>query len=135
MSHPSVTDAAPALPAHLHVRAGGVVLALARELLAEVRLAGKLTPIPGAPAWLAGLTQRKGRLMTVVDAGRLFGQATWSGKFVITLKGLPCELALGVDSLPGSPADGEQAERTLDAALLASHPAFQRGAAGPGGGA
>lgn len=130
MLHPSASDVPPGQPAYLHVRAGGEMLALAWEVLAEARAAGPLSPIPGSPPWLVGLTQWKGRLMTVADAGRLFGSGPSSGRWQLALKGLPCELALAVDELLGSAGPDERPVLTLDATCLANHPAFQRGAAG-----
>jgi hypothetical protein len=132
MLPPSVptADADAPPPARLHVRAGGAVLALSMDLLVASGASGRLTPVPGAPAWLAGLGQVDGRLITVVDAGRLFAQSASTCRWLLTLKGVPCEVALGVDELLGVPgADGE-ADLRLDAATLGRHPAFQPGAAG-----
>jgi len=127
--------ATPALPsAGLHVRAGGVVLEVPWELLVETGAAGPVTPLPGAPPWLAGLAQWKGRLVSVVDAGSLFGRQAGSRKWLLALRGLACEVTLGVDELIGPPRPGEPAEVRLAAAELAAHPAFQPGAAGPAAG-
>jgi hypothetical protein len=125
-----IVDADAPLPTCLHVRAGGAVLALAWDLPVATEACGRLTPIPGAPSWLAGLGLFRGRLITVVDAGRLFAQAASTCRLLLTLKGLPCEVALGVDEFLGPAHAGGQADLRLDADLLARHPAFQPGAAG-----
>ena len=119
----------------LHVSAGGVRLALPWAVLLEVGEAGPLTPVPGAQPWLKGLAQWRGRLITVVDAGRLFGHGPSACRALVALRGLPCEVALGVDELLGRAGDDEAADVRLDAAALAAHPAFQPGAAvrAPGG--
>jgi twitching motility protein PilI len=122
-------------PTSVHVSAGGLRLALAWDVLLEVGEAGPLTPVPGAQPWLAGLAQWRGRLITVVDAGRLFGREPSSCRALVALRGLPCEVALGVDELLGRAGDEEPADVRLDAAALAAHAAFQPGAAvrAPGG--
>ena len=122
-------------PTSVHVSAGGVRLALAWDVLLEVGEAGPLTPVPGAQPWLTGLAQWRGRLISVVDAGRLFGRGPSSCRALVALRGLACEVALGVDELLGPAGDEEAADVRLDAAALAAHPAFQPGAAvrAPGG--
>jgi hypothetical protein len=132
MSTPSVSivEADPALPHCLHVRAGGAVLSLPLDLLDATGPAGHLTPVPGAPEWLCGLGQFRGRLVSVVDAGRLFAGRPSSCRWVLALKGLPCEVALGVDELLGAAGRDGPVDMRLDAACLGLHPAFQPGAAG-----
>jgi hypothetical protein len=111
------------------VRAGGVVLSIDLRSLAEYGTPGARTPVPGAAPWLLGLVQWHGRLLTVVDAGRLFGSAPVRGASILVLRGLACEMALAVDQAlePGSEV---AADVHLDAATFAAHPAFQPGAAG-----
>lgn len=132
MSTPSVpiVEADPALPDCLHVRAGGVVLSLPLGLLDATGPAGHLTPVPGAPPWLRGLGQFRGRLVSVVDAGRLFAGRPSACRWVLPLKGLACEVALGVDELLGAAGGDGAADVRLDAAGLGLLPAFQPGAAG-----
>ena len=131
MSPPSA-QSLPTEPTTLHVSAGGVRLALALDAVLEVGAAGPLTPVPGAQPWLAGLAQWGGRLITVVDAGRLFGRTPATCRWLLALRGLPCEVALGVDELPSPTDTAEAADVRLDAAALAAHPAFQAGAASRG---
>jgi hypothetical protein len=119
----------PAASTSLHVLAGGVRLALPWEVLLEVGTAGPLTPVPGGQPWLAGLAQWRGRLITVVDGGRLFGHAPASCRWLVALRGLACETALGVDELLGSAGAEDTADLVLDVAALAGHPALQPGAA------
>ncbi len=122
-----------AMPTSLLVSAGGVRLALDWDVLLETGSAGPLTPVPGAAEWLAGLAQWHGRLVTVVDAGQLFGKAPSRCRWLLALRGLACDVTLGVDDLSPS-ADPEQPPRRLDAATLRAHPAFAPGAAGRRGG-
>jgi hypothetical protein len=133
-SAPTDPDAA-SVPASLLVSAGGVRLTLAWDTLLETGAAGPLTPVPGAAPWLAGLGQWHGRLVTVVDAGRLFGRAPSRCRWLLALRGLACDVALGVDEL-NPPADPDDPPIVhLDAAALRAHPAFAPGAAGrPHGG-
>jgi len=125
-----IVDADTPLPTCLHVRAGGMVLALAWDLPVATEACGRLTPVPGAPSWLAGLGHFRGRLITVVDAGRIFAKSASTCRLLLTLKGLPCEVALGVDEFLGPGSEGSQVDVCLDAGLLARHSAFQPGAAG-----
>jgi len=133
-SVPTTNVDPPPPPACLHVRAGGATLALAWDLLVETGAAGPLTPVPGAPRWLAGLGQWRGRLVTVVDAGQLFAGSSASCRWLLALKCVPCDLALGVDELLGAEAEDAPADVRLDATALGRHPAFQPGAAGRGAG-
>jgi len=99
-------------------------------VLSAVGPVGLLTPVPGGAEWLVGLTQWHGRLLTVVDAGRLFGNAPSAGRWLLVLRGAPCETALAVDELLGPSAAADSTATPIDAATLARHPAFQPGAAG-----
>gem|GEM_PF-6721391 len=125
-----LTDSdATAMPVSLQVLAGGVRLELDVELLLEAGSAGPLTPVPGAATWLAGLAQWHGHLVTVVDAGQLFGRSRSCCRWLLALRGLACDVTLGVDELNPLP-DPAQLPRRLDAATLRAHPAFAPGAAG-----
>jgi hypothetical protein len=132
MPHPSAQTVppAPAPLACLLARAGGVRLAIEFTALAEYGPAGALTPVPGAAPWLVGLAQWHGRLLTVVDAGRLFGGSPTRGRLLLVLRELPCETALAVDEVLGSNETPEATDVRLDAVTLRAHPAFRPGAAG-----
>ena len=111
------------------VLAGGVELSIDLRSLADFGVPGARTPVPGAAPWLLGLAQWRGRLLTVVDAGRLFGTGPVRGACILVLRGLACEMALAVDKVVRSSSE-TPAKLHLDAAALAAHPAFQPGAAG-----
>jgi hypothetical protein len=124
---PPVPEAA--LPATcLRVRAGDVELSIDCRCLLEYGVPGGRTPVPGAAPWLLGLAQWRGRLLTVVDAGLLFGNAPVRGASVLVMRGLACETALAVDEVLESGTEPSK-QLHLDAAALAAHPAFQPGAA------
>jgi chemotaxis signal transduction protein len=111
-----------------------VVLSIDLRSLAEYGTPGARTPVPGAAPWLLGLVQWRGRLLTVVDAGQVFGSAPVRGASILVLRGLACEMALAVDQVLDNSSE-IAADLHLDAAVLAAHPAFQPGAAGRRAGA
>lgn len=114
----------------LHVRAGGARLALAFEAVQEYAEIGPWVPVPGARDWCLGLVQWRGRLLSLLDAGRLFGRAASSAGHQVVLAGLPIETVLAVDELVDVfPAD-EPADVHLDLAALRAHEALATGAAG-----
>ena len=104
------------------------MLSIDLRSLAEYGTPGARTPVPGAAPWLLGLAQWRGRLLTVVDAGRLFGSAPVRGASILVLRGLACEMALAVDEVL-DPSSETAADLHLDAAALAAHPAFHPRAA------
>jgi hypothetical protein len=128
-SVPTDSDAT-AMPTSLQVAAGGVRLALDLDVLLEAGSAGPLTPVPGAAKWFAGLGQWHGHLVTVVDAGQLFGHAPSRCRWLLALRGLACDVTLGVDELNPTPDPAQPQPRRLDLATLRAHPAFAPGAAG-----
>ena len=105
------------------------MLSIDSRCLADYGTPGARTPVPGAAPWLQGLVQWRGRLLTVVDAGLVFGSGPVRGASILVLRGLACELALAVDAVLHGSSEAV-AELHLDAAALAAHPAFQPGAAG-----
>jgi hypothetical protein len=129
MSADSAPDDSIATAPCLLVRAGDVRLSIDCRALAEYGIPGGRTPVPGAAPWLLGLAQWDGRLLTVVDAGQLFGGRPVRGTSILVLRGLPCEAALAVDEMLDAASEGP-ADLHLDVATLSAHPAFQPGAAG-----
>jgi chemotaxis signal transduction protein len=126
-SAPTAPKAAPSPPCLL-VSAGGARLSIDCRAVAEYGVPGGRTPVPGTASWLLGLAQWRGRLLTVVDAGLLFGGGPTRGASILVLRGLPCETALAVDQVLDA-NDEPPADLHLDAAVLTAHPAFQPGAA------
>ena len=113
----------------LLVEAGGRRLACAFPSVLEVGRFGQVTPVPGGSPWLLGLIQWRGRLLTVVDAGRLFGYQPSRAQRIVVLRGLRVDTALAVDAILGTDDPGGTADLVLDAEALSAHPALQPGAA------
>ncbi len=114
----------------LQLRAGGCQIALSCRLARAVEQAAvPRALVPGAAPWLLGLIQWQGGLLTLVDAGRLFGsRPCLDGRFVV-LKGLDVDVALAVDEILPPDEGCKAPDLVLDQAALACHPAFQPGAA------
>ncbi len=113
----------------LLVEAGGKRLACAFSVVLEVGRVQQITPVPGGSVWLVGLIQWRGRLLTVLDAGRLFGYRPCQAKWLVVLTGLRVDTALIVDAIVGTDDRDGTADLVLDAEALAAHPALQPGAA------
>jgi hypothetical protein len=113
----------------LLVEAGGRRLACAYSAVVEVGRVDRITPVPGGAPWLAGLVQWRGRLLTLIDAGRLFGRCPSRARWIVVLRGLRVETALVVDAILGTDDKGGTADLVLDTEALAAHPALQPGAA------
>ena len=116
------------------VAAGGIVLrlgasryAVAMADVAEVAPVPEVTRVPGAPAWLAGVANWRGRILPVLDLRPLLAAEVVplasSARIVVLSRG---DLVAGVlaEAVPGV-HDGELAEQTpppptigADAALL-----------------
>ncbi len=128
---PSATDPAPTT---LHVRAGSVRVALAFDVVGEQADPVPVAPVPGAAPWCLGLVQLNGRLVTLIDAGRLFGSVPTSPGALVRLEGLEVETALAVDEIVGLLGDEDlgAADFFFDRRSLAAHAAFQAGAAAQG---
>lgn len=116
---------------HLILTAGGRRFALDLDVVEEVRRHGRVLPVPGAAAWLTGMVACRGRVLSLADAGALFGAGNATGDWMVVLKGLSVNAALRVDGSPRLPDTNSSPEFTIDLAALAGHEAFQFGAAGP----
>jgi chemotaxis signal transduction protein len=113
----------------LHIRAGDRRMAIPIELVAEVGTRGPVAEVPYGAAWLHGLVQWRGRLLTLVDAGLLFGLRRSRSTKLVVLRNLEVDTSLAVDQILGTEEPDEPAELVLDAERLRCHPAFQLGAA------
>jgi chemotaxis signal transduction protein len=113
----------------LHVQAGDRRMAIPFELVAEVGSPGPVVDVPHGAEWLLGLIQWRGRLLTLVDAGQLFGLRRSGGAKLVVLRNLNVETALAVDQVIGTENADVSADVVLDAARLQAHPSFQPGAA------
>ncbi len=125
----SVDRTSPGLSC-LHVNAGGSRLSVAFDVVEEFAEIGPWAPVAGAADWCRGLVQWRGRLLTMVDGGRLFGSRPSANGHQVVLSGLAVEAVLAVDSLVGVFSQDEPADVHLDLKTLRSHAAFAPGAAG-----
>lgn len=66
--------AAPTLELLTFSSAGSIYAVAATDALAVVPL-GEATPVPGTPPAVRGVVNHRGRILAVVDVGRLFGPA------------------------------------------------------------
>lgn len=74
-------------PRYLVARVGGHRVALVLEATRELVPSRPLTRLPGAPAWVPGLFNLRGAVLTVVDLGvRLGGEAS-EGPIVVVEAG------------------------------------------------
>jgi chemotaxis signal transduction protein len=129
MWQPSDPTAPGTSAAELHVRAGGRRLALPFEVTSGVGPVVPWVRVPRCAPWLLGLIQWRGGLLTLVDAGVLFGERPCRPTRLVVLRGLKVDVALAVDEIL-RPADAAQpADLLLDHAALAGHPALQPGGA------
>ena len=119
----------PAAVSELHVRAGGRRLALPFGVTQEVGPSMPFVRVPGAAPWLLGLIQWRGNLLSLVDAGMLFGTAPCRPTRLVVLRGLDVEVALAVDEILRPDDATQPADLLLDRPALAVHPAFHPGAA------
>jgi purine-binding chemotaxis protein CheW len=90
-------------------RSGGQSYALETRFIHEVLRSAELTPLPGAPALLRGLTLLRGEVLPLVELAPLFGRpATHVGDIILVVGagrpelGLCVEEAEEVTSLPRS---------------------------------
>lgn len=136
----------------LLMRLGGTRLLLGLEHVAEVSRPLPATRLPGAPAWVVGAANWRGRVLPVVDLGGWFaGDALGAGadvpaprraggRLVVVTVPLPVPASVGlavtaVDATvpldPGSvlPVPGHVPAAT--AAMLAGHVPAQPGGEGP----
>lgn len=57
----------------VHFEAGGHRLGIPLEEVAEIARIRRATPVPRAPEFVAGIANIRGRVVTLLDAERLFG--------------------------------------------------------------
>jgi purine-binding chemotaxis protein CheW len=88
---------------------GGESYAVATDQLREVFAAREVTPLPCTPAWVSGILNLRGRILTVLDLARLIGlEPLAEPETLLVLEGRQGEVALlagevtGVSKLPPS---------------------------------
>ncbi|MED5330621.1 MAG: hypothetical protein VX916_04965 [Planctomycetota bacterium] len=115
--------------ASVQVLAGGIRITFDTNAVECVDDIGNPVVVPGATSWCCGLVRCGGRLMTLLDAGLLFGHRPCKARFLVVLKNLPVETALAVDQILVDGASPSEADVILNSETLRDHPAFQPGAA------
>ena len=72
---------------YLVARAAGQRIAISLEETREIIAVKSLTRLPGAPAWVAGLLNVRGSVITVIDVDARLGGASAEGPVVIVEAG------------------------------------------------
>ena len=81
---------------------GDEAVGLPVEWLREIVVRPAVAPLPGAPPWLPGLVQVRGRLMGVVDLARFLGLRTpCRGTYVAIVETPPGPLGILLDDIRG----------------------------------
>ena len=114
----------------LLVKAGGCRIALPFRSVREFCEVGRHVSVPGAAAWCLGLVQWRGRLLTLLDAGRIFGAAPSRPRYQVVLALDRVETALAFDEHPSLCGDEAPCDVLLDEERLRGLAQLQPGAAG-----
>jgi len=84
------------------VGVGGETFGVPVDGMREIVRAPVLAPLPGLPAWLPGIVQIRGEILSVVDLARWFGIAVeGQPHYLVVLSDLDAPLALLVDAVLG----------------------------------
>jgi purine-binding chemotaxis protein CheW len=89
------------------LRLGGSRFAVAMAGVAEVTALPAVTRLPGAPAWLVGVANWRGRMLPVIDIRSLVGVPVTplasSARLVVVMAGVRGELTAGLiaEAVPG----------------------------------
>lgn len=86
----------------LVVRLGTEQYAFEAQLARDIRPETRITPVPGVPDWVAGVTSRRGQILSVLDLARFLGlpgEPTAMGRPVATVSTPAMELVLLVDEI------------------------------------
>jgi purine-binding chemotaxis protein CheW len=102
-----VTAAARDASGGVLLRLGGSRFAVAMADVAEVTALPSVTRLPGAPVWLVGVSNWRGRMLPVLDIRTLVGVPVTplasSARLVVVMAGLRGELTAGLvaEAVPG----------------------------------
>ena len=96
------------------VRLGAGRFAVALAEVAEVGKVPAVTRIPGAPGWVAGVVNWRGRILAVLDLGRLLGaeegtEGATTARLVVLVAGA-ATVGVLVDGVEGTTALGDERE-------------------------
>lgn len=96
--------------------AGGQRCACVLETVREIVPARLGTRLPGAPAWVFGLINLRGTLLTVVTLATRFGVAAGAGRSIVVLEGAGKALGVVVDEVQDVTGIAEDRLEPVDAA-------------------
>ncbi len=88
-----------ALPRYLVARVGTQRVAWEMTAVREIVPVGVLTRLPGAPAWVLGLLNLRGAVLTVIDLADRLGLAAREGASVIVVEAGSRALGVRVDAV------------------------------------
>jgi purine-binding chemotaxis protein CheW len=97
----------------LRFRAAGVACACDLDPVREIVRARPLVRLPGAPAWVLGIMNLRGTMLTVVDLSRrLQAGASGTPAFVVVVESGGKRLGIGVEAVQsvGGELDGEMGQ-------------------------
>ena len=97
----------------LRFRAAGVACACDLDPVREIVRVRPLARLPGAPAWVLGIMNLRGTMLTVADLSRrLNADASASPAFVVVVESGGKRLGLGVEAVQsvGGGLDGEMGQ-------------------------
>ncbi|HYI14533.1 MAG TPA: chemotaxis protein CheW, partial [Thermomicrobiales bacterium] len=81
----------------------GTDIAVPLGMVLEVERVPPLVPVPGGPAWVVGIANLRGTILTVADLAAMLNLGTWIQRAdarVIVVRSIE-PLALGVDAVRG----------------------------------
>ena len=97
-------------------RAAGTACACDLEAVREIVRGRPLARIPGAPAWVRGIMNLRGTLITVVDLSVRLGSLDGGPpRVVVVVEGAGKRYGIGVESVQGVATAGEESIEALDA--------------------
>ncbi|MCP1715808.1 chemotaxis signal transduction protein [Methanocalculus alkaliphilus] len=73
LAETKVTDEAVAYPEILRFQLGYVEYAVGMQYVREVILTGEITPVPGVPAFITGISAVRGEIISFIDLRKFFG--------------------------------------------------------------
>ena len=109
-------ESGPELPKHRFLLFGvaGRLCACDLDAVREIVPARTATRLPGAPAWVCGLINLRGTLLTVIDLAARFGEQGAVMRMIIVAEGAGKKLGLGVDAVRDVDAVNDDGLETVD---------------------
>jgi purine-binding chemotaxis protein CheW len=100
----------------LRFRAAGIACACDLACVREIVRGRPLARIPGAPAWVRGIMNLRGMLVTVVDLSvRLGASGAPPPRVVVVVESAGKRFGIGVESVQGVADAGESSFEAVDA--------------------